>query len=97
MRHSLAGVLRRARLAKQASCPGQHVRTVVSFVEADDPTPASPPSAEPCACGAAVTVSHVIYVLIHELPDGFFPQGIVISGSLGYKILDIDLGCLPAT
>ena len=69
MRHSLAGALRRARLAKDASCPGQHGRTVVSFVEADDPTPVSPPSAEPCVCGAAVRVSHVIYQLIHELPD----------------------------
>ena len=69
MRHSLAAALRRARLAKQASCPGQHGRTVVSFVEADDPTPDPPPSAEPCACGAAVMVSHVIYRLIHELPD----------------------------
>ena len=26
-----------------------------------------------------------------------YPQGIVISGSLEHKILDIDLGCLPAT
>ena len=71
MRHSLAGALRRARLAKQASCGGQHGRTVVSFIQTDDPDLDPPPSAEPCACGAAVTVSHVIYRLIHELPpDG---------------------------
>ena len=69
MRHSLAGALRRARLAKQASCPGQHVRTVVSFIQADEPNPAPPPSAEPCVCGTAVRVSHVIYELAHELPD----------------------------
>ena len=69
MRHSLAGALRRARLAKQASCGGQHGRTVVSFIQNGEPDPAPPPSAEPCACGAAVTVSHVIYRLIHELPD----------------------------
>ena len=68
MRHSLAGALRRARLAKQASCPGQHVRTVVSFIQADDPNPDPPPSALPCVCGTAVRVSHVIYVLSHELP-----------------------------
>ena len=69
MRHSLAGALRRARLAKQASCGGHHGRTVVSFIQTDEPDPDPPPSAEPCACGAAVTVSHVIHRLIHELPD----------------------------
>jgi len=42
---------------------------VVSFIQTDDPDPDPPPSDEPCACGAAVTVSHVIYRLIHELPD----------------------------
>ena len=69
MRHSLSGALRRARVAKQASCDGQHGRTVVSFIQTDDPDPDPPPSAEPCVCGAAVTVTHVIYRLIHELPD----------------------------
>ena len=69
MRHSLAAALRRARLAKQASCRGQHGRIVVSFIQTDDPDPDPPPSAEPCACGATVTVSHVIHRLIHELPD----------------------------
>ena len=43
MRHSLAGALRRARLAKQASCGGQHGRTVVSFIQADGPNPDPPP------------------------------------------------------
>ena len=47
MRHSLAGALRRACLAKQASCPGQHGRTVVSFIQTDDPNPDPPLSAEP--------------------------------------------------
>ena len=69
MRHSLSGALRRARLAKQASCRGQHGRTVVSFIQNGEPDPDPSPSAEPCACGAAVTVTHVIYRLIHELPD----------------------------
>ena len=41
MRHSLAGALRRARLAKQASCRGQHGRTVVSFIQNGESDPAT--------------------------------------------------------
>ena len=53
----------------QRLLPYSMVCAQVSFIQADDPYPDPPPSAEPCACGAAVTVTHVIYRLIHELPD----------------------------
>ena len=68
-----------------AGCDGSHVRLHCSDVFNDDPEPDWPPADSPthCACGAALTYTHVVNVFIdspslqnggelseHDLPKG---------------------------